>query len=314
MEFIKKYYKPLLQGFLTLTALVIFFNVTDNRICVVSEANVSRSMFIFLNSLGFIFYGLLLSILFFKVKIYKIALLIMLLMVVIFTDGYLATSENPISMPLLILFWMAVVYLIFPRFFKTYRVAIFSIYGLIIAYHLVDFGTTTLYEPADRKNFAYFMMAPVPFFIGLWGYDQWRWFKTLKMEKAKAELALLKSQINPHFFFNTLNNLYGLVVEKSESAPEVVLKLSDMMRYTIYEGKEDLVNLSDEVQYLERYIALHKIRYQKTVDIQFDYAIDEEVQVAPLLFIILLENAFKHGVESLTEDAFIHMHLKTKYR
>ena len=128
----------------------------------------------------------------------------------------------------------------------------------------------------------------------------------------KIKIKRLKNQINPHFFFNTLNNLYGLVVEKSESAPGVVLKLSDMMRYTIYEGKEDLVNLSDEVQYLERYIALHKIRYQKTVDIQFDYAIDEEVQVAPLLFIILLENAFKHGVESLTEDAFIHMHLKTK--
>ena len=68
----------------------------------------------------------------------------------------------------------------------------------------------------------------------LWGYEQWRWFNTLQADKTHAELALLKSQINPHFFFNTLNNLYGLVVEKSDQAPEVILKLSDMMRYIIY--------------------------------------------------------------------------------
>ena len=146
----------------------------------------------------------------------------------------------------------------------------------------------------------------------MWVYEQWRWPRTLQADKGKAELALLKSQINPHFFFNTLNNIYGLVVEKSEKAPEVVLKLSDVMRYTIYEGKEDLVALKDEISYLENYIELHKIRYQKKVDIQFKYEADEAVQVAPLLFIILLENAFKHGVEPSTENAYIHLNLKTE--
>ncbi len=148
-------------------------------------------------------------------------------------------------------------------------------------------------------------------FIG-WVIQQWKWLKTLESKKAKAELALLKSQINPHFFFNTLNNLYGLTVEKSDDAPDVVLKLSDMMRYTIYMGKEDSVPLKDEVEYLQNYIELHKIRYQKKVNITFKYNNTIDIQIAPLLYIIALENAFKHGVEKLTENAYIHINLTTK--
>ncbi len=126
----------------------------------------------------------------------------------------------------------------------------------------------------------------------------------------RAEVDSLKAQINPHFFFNTLNNLYGLTVEKSDSAPEVILKLSDMMRYTIYEGQKDRVALSDEIAYLENYIELHKIRYQRDLDIRFQRDVaDETLHIPPLLLIVLLENAFKHGVESLTENAFVHIKL-----
>ena len=84
-----------------------------------------------------------------------------------------------------------------------------------------------------------------------------------------------------------------------------------MLRYTIYEGKEDRVLLKDEITYLNNYIELHKIRYHKKVDISFEYKGFENLQVAPLLFIILLENAFKHGVEIMTEDAYIHMSIRT---
>ncbi len=156
------------------------------------------------------------------------------------------------------------------------------------------------------------MLIPIPFFMLLWGYEQWRWLKTLQIDKGKAELALLKSQVNPHFFFNTLNNLYGLVVEKSDDAPEVILKLSDMMRYTIYKGKEDTVLLKDEINYLENYIELHKIRYQKKVDILFTHKVQEGLKIAPLLFIILLENAFKHGVEKIREHAFIRLKIQSE--
>ena len=134
----------------------------------------------------------------------------------------------------------------------------------------------------------------------------------LKNEKAKTELLHLKSQVNPHFFFNTLNNLYGLVGTDVNKAQQLILKLSDMMRYSIYEGERDLVTLKEEVDYLKNYIELHKMRYHKEIDVQFEIQIDEEYKVMPLLFIILLENAFKHGLENLHEDAYVHLNMKTK--
>lgn len=121
----------------------------------------------------------------------------------------------------------------------------------------------------------------------------------------------LKSQVNPHFFFNTLNNLYGLVGKDAKKAQELILKLSDMMRYSVYDGEKDTVLLSEEVTYLQNYIELHKMRYHKAIDIQFNTDIsDNDYKVMPLLFIILLENAFKHGVENLRNNAYVHLTLK----
>ncbi len=163
------------------------------------------------------------------------------LAVMLVIPHYMGIWENPITIPLLILFWLGVAYIVLPEFFKKYKVAILSVYGLVIAYNFFFFNMTPGQAENHRLILVNFMFIPIPVFTALWVYEQWRWLKTLQADKGKAELALLKSQINPHFFFNTLNNLYGLVVEKSEQAPAVVLKLSDMMRYTIYEGKEDVV-------------------------------------------------------------------------
>lgn len=159
--------------------------------------------------------------------------------------------------------------------------------------------------------FQYLLILTIAYVIGSWLFNRYKEFKQLKNEKSKAELELLKSQINPHFFFNTLNNLYGLTVEKSDDAPDMILKLSEMMRYTIYDGKKDVVPLKDEIIYLENYIELHKIRYQKKVAITFDSQIKYNHKVAPLLFIILLENAFKHGIETLTNNAYIKLQIET---
>ena len=131
----------------------------------------------------------------------------------------------------------------------------------------------------------------------------------LKNEQTQAELLHLRSQSNPHFFFNTLNNLYGLTIKNSKQAPEVILKLSEMMRYTIYQGEKSSVTIKNEITYLENYIELHKIRYKKSVLITFNHTIDETLTIAPLLSINLLENAFKHGVDTLEEDAFIKISL-----
>ena len=131
----------------------------------------------------------------------------------------------------------------------------------------------------------------------------------LKNEQTQAELLHLRSQLSPHFFFNTLNNLYALTIKNSKQAPEVILKLSEMMRYTIYEGEKQRVSIKDEITYLENYIELHKIRYKNPVLFEFNHSIDTTLTIAPLLFINLLENAFKHGVETLTQNAFIKINL-----
>jgi two-component system, LytTR family, sensor histidine kinase AlgZ len=133
----------------------------------------------------------------------------------------------------------------------------------------------------------------------------------LRQERKKTELLHLKSQVNPHFFFNTLNNLYGLIKSDPKKAEVLVLKLSNMMRYSIYEAQNECVMLEKEVEYLNNYIELHKMRYHKKIDVDFRMDIKEGYMVMPLLFIILLENAFKHGVENLRENAFVHILLTT---
>ena len=147
--------------------------------------------------------------------------------------------------------------------------------------------------------------------LGLfWFVKQIISFIRLKNEKAKTELLHLKSQVNPHFFFNTLNNLYGLVGTDKKKAQELILKLSDMMRYSIYEGEKEQVTLKAEVDYLKNYIALHKMRYHKVIEVKFETEIEDDYKVMPLLFIILLENAFKHGIENLSKDAYVHINIR----
>ena len=135
---------------------------------------------------------------------------------------------------------------------------------------------------------------------------------SLEKEKSETELNLLKQQINPHFFFNTLNNLYSLSLTKDEQTPEVVLQLSELMRYVIYKGKEKEVPLAEEVKYIEDYIQLQQIRLAKNLDYKFEKSIeDESIQVPPLLFINLIENAFKHGIEPAEGDCFLQLSMKS---
>jgi len=145
----------------------------------------------------------------------------------------------------------------------------------------------------------------------IWIIMQLKSVMTLKNEKTKNELLHLKTQVNPHFFFNILNNLYGIVGKDAKKAQELILKLSDMMRYSIYEGEKEFVTLKEEVEYLKNYMELHQMRYQKKIDIIFNTQIREDYKVMPLLFILLLENAFKHGVENLRDNAFVHIDLNT---
>lgn len=135
--------------------------------------------------------------------------------------------------------------------------------------------------------------------------------KQLQNEKLAAELNFLKAQINPHFLFNTLHNLNYLVYAKSDIATEVIIKLSNIMRYMIYDASKPSVPLNKELDYLNDYIHLESIRLTHGFDLQFDKQGDyNQVEIAPLLLITLLENAFKHGVRDKDKNSWIKMKLR----
>lgn len=132
----------------------------------------------------------------------------------------------------------------------------------------------------------------------------------LQTQTMQSELRFLKSQINPHFLFNTLNNLYALTLKKSDKAPEIVIKLSEMMRYMLYECNEKRVPLSKEVNYIKNYLDLERLRQGKNVEINFEVggAVSDQ-RIAPLMFIPFLENSFKHGLSNQIAKGFVNIRL-----
>ncbi|QSB29217.1 sensor histidine kinase [Flavobacterium sp. CLA17] len=310
IEFLKKY-KAFLYGLL-LQRIAVDVLLYFNFIYIDDSGTIA-------NMLSFIFSWFLISlpIHYFsflkKHKTISLKLLILLFVffVIIINDLNSKIIDNPITFIGLVCVGLSFFAIIAPSYFKKYALIVMGYYSLVLGYFCylrVYINDINRYFQQEKEIK---IILTAPFFVLLltWFYQQWKWMKTIESKKTKAELSLLKSQINPHFFFNTLNNLYGLVIEKSDDAPNVILKLSDIMRYTIYMGKEDVVPLKEEIEYLTNYIELHKIRYQKRVDIVFNHSREINYQIAPLLFIIPLENAFKHGVESITEDAYIHINI-----
>lgn len=140
-----------------------------------------------------------------------------------------------------------------------------------------------------------------------------REMQELETQTMQSELRFLKSQINPHFLFNTLNNLYALTLKKSDLAPEIVLKLSEMMRYMLYECNEKQVPLSKEVNYLQNYLDLEALRQGKNVEIGFEVngRISDQ-KIAPLMFIPFLENSFKHGLSHQINKGYVRIRLNVE--
>lgn len=135
--------------------------------------------------------------------------------------------------------------------------------------------------------------------------------KNLLREKTETELNFLKSQINPHFLFNTLNNIYSLARKKSDETPDVVLKLSKLLRFVLYETKGKFISITKEVEFLNDYIDLQKIRFDKRLSVVFHSEIDDvETLIMPLVLIPFVENAFKHGASQSTAEAYVEIYLK----
>lgn len=132
-------------------------------------------------------------------------------------------------------------------------------------------------------------------------------------EKVQIELKALKAQVNPHFFFNTLNGIYSMTLDKDERLPQTILQLSHLMRYFLYDSREDLVPLENEWQVLQDYISLQRIR--SGAGLEVTSVLEGEIKqqrVAPLLLITFAENAFKHGAKGNTGDVTIHLLLQVK--
>jgi len=240
-------------------------------------------------------------------------------------EAFLLSS---IYMPITIGLAYTISYYLIPQFLlkgKKFRFALYSIYTFIIA----EFITLTLNTIIFIfiANYQYDLMPPatqdfailntvlfliVMLFLAITSIDKWRATDTEKNEAlknmAEAELKFLKSQLNPHFLFNTMNNLYALSLKKSDKAPELILRLSALLEYILENSKKNLVRLSDEVKVLEDYIYIESFRFGDRLKIHQELNVgnQNEIQIPPLLLITLMENCFKHGGKNNSDELIIN--------
>lgn len=238
-----------------------------------------------------------------------------------------------IMLPTKLLVVYLTLYVLIPRFLLEKRywqmalllIALLGVAGIIqrtivyyvvypIQYQDIAFGygpywaTDKLFKHIIQISFVLVVASAVKIQKYYYRFDQAS--KALEREKLEAELNFLKAQIHPHFLFNTLNNLYSLTLKKSDLAPEVVLRLSGMVNYMLYDTRSQRVALSKEVESLHHYIALEKLRYGSSLEILFDVTgLIDSAQVAPMLLLPFVENSFKHGVSDEIEDKWITIHL-----
>lgn len=137
--------------------------------------------------------------------------------------------------------------------------------------------------------------------------------KNLIKEKLETELKFLKNQTNPHFLLNTLNNIYALARKKSADTAEAVMRLSELLRFMLYESNDKLIKLTNEIKVLEDYLELETIRYNKRLTVSFEKDIDDDAyKITPLLLLPFLENAFKHGISETRFESFINITIIAK--
>jgi LytS/YehU family sensor histidine kinase len=222
-------------------------------------------------------------------------------------------------------------YYLVPNYLMKERYAYFATYFiyaligslflemLISALTFIMIAELNIHDMSPASIDLFFLLASllmvVFFAMGIKMLLHWRQskedYQKLMRDKIEAELKFLKVQINPHFLFNTLNNLYYLSTEKSEKAPQAILQLSEILDYVLHQGKAMLVPLENELKQVDNYIALELLRYEDRI--QIDKAIEGNVadhSIGPMMLITLIENAFKHGVMKTAGKSQIKMNIK----
>lgn len=238
-----------------------------------------------------------------------------------------------VELPQKVTFTYFIIYFLVPRYLKKEKylyLLLFTLLGLVVVLlwrriHDVYFLFPLLpnqeslptIEFWDLRAAGYRLIYILPtagmgvaiYFIHDW-FVNIRRTEKLEREKLATELEILKGQIHPHFLFNTLNNLYTLVLKQHEHAPDVVLKLSALLSYMLYEANEKTVLLSKEIMQINNLIGLEKLRYGERLEYSFTVSGDySSIRIAPLLLLPIIENAFKHGVSLSTGKVWVRIAL-----
>jgi len=191
----------------------------------------------------------------------------------------------------------------------------------VLPWEQVHDYTMTIGEPTNfyipvrilRNALNYLPVIGITMFLQLLqnAYAKEQRMRALEEEKHQAEMDLLKAQVHPHFFFNTLNSLYALTMIKSDKGPDVVLQLSELMHYMLYEANAPQVSLFTEITHLHNYIGIEQLRFGDRLDLHLDTPRDRTGRmIAPLLLLPFIENAFKHSLSRETEKAWIHIGIR----
>ena len=256
-----------------------------------------------------------------------------------YEEGYsqLFRSTIKIVIPQLVTAYV-LLYVLIPRFLNTKRIKlfIFWLFVLLLAslilyitlhinfyepkyskYYndiLKEYATKSFWErvfdPSLFLSKSIKFLTPAALLLMTQFYKNQQRYLKLNEQKKTAELTALKHQLNPHFLFNTLNNLYALAIKKSDETPEVIEKLSDILDYMLYRTNETFVSIHKEIDLIENYLSLEKVRYGKRVHISFEKDVHQDVKIAPLLLLTFVENAFKHGVTQELDKATITIKIK----
>jgi sensor histidine kinase YesM len=258
--------------------------------------------------------------------------IVLFTVVLFYTRGDFSISDIDLKMAISILVTMALlavsVYINFlwliPSFFNKRKFLLFTFLelGNILLFIFLNYYISILFEGGGHPNFfsefvAEFILVLIFLVVStllkfmrdsITLQDVELRMKEVERQKIEAELSALKAQVNPHFFFNTLNSLYSLSLDKSDKAPELILKLSELMRYVIYETKVDAVSIEKQLEFINSYVYLERVRAGEGLRIDMEIKGNHfENKVAPLIYIAFIENAFKHGSKSREENPFIRI-------
>lgn len=209
-----------------------------------------------------------------------------------------------------VLLWVHIMLWAFGLYAWRYLGIQLHIYTALKTYPSVEHGVEAQFSYSVGSIFFFGIIRHVYNYIKLKQAAQ-----QLRIEKQEAELNYLKSQTNPHFLFNTLNNIYVLARDKSNLAPESILRLSKIMRFMLYEAGGSYIAIEQELKIINDYIALEKLRYDESLRVNFNYDVEDMKQsLPPLLLIPLVENAFKHGTSETRDHPFVDIHLSVNNR